>query len=142
MARVFPVPAPASTQTGPRRAVATSRCSGSSPASTASADAEPGRSVVAVIAGILAAAADAAIPDRARLWTPGRHGKPGDRGRVVWVVEATTRTLPRNQEARPHGDERRRHDDDVLDELVRLLPPAQESARPRGHHLRRGRHRV
>src|SRR5579862_9894345 len=36
MARVLPVPAPASTQTGPRVARATSRCSGSSPASSAS----------------------------------------------------------------------------------------------------------
>src|SRR5215469_4336775 len=36
MARVLPVPAPASTQTGPRAARATSRCSGSSPASSAS----------------------------------------------------------------------------------------------------------
>src|SRR6266576_6619292 len=36
MARVLPVPAPASTQTGPRAARATSRCSGSSPASNAS----------------------------------------------------------------------------------------------------------
>src|ERR1051325_8214736 len=38
MARVLPVPAPASTHTGPCRAVATSRCSGSSPSSTASAE--------------------------------------------------------------------------------------------------------
>src|SRR5580704_17953804 len=37
IARVLPVPAPASTQTGPRVASATSRCSGSSPASGASA---------------------------------------------------------------------------------------------------------
>src|ERR1017187_10516511 len=37
MARVLPVPAPASTHTGPRVARATSRCSGSSPASSASA---------------------------------------------------------------------------------------------------------
>src|SRR5450755_3112965 len=36
MARVLPVPAPASTHTGPRVASATSRCSGSSPASSAS----------------------------------------------------------------------------------------------------------
>src|SRR6478735_7025594 len=64
IARVLPVPAPASTQTGPRRAVATSRCSGSSPASTASAEAAPGSTVVAVIAGILAAAADTAIANR------------------------------------------------------------------------------
>src|SRR6266705_2266942 len=35
-ARVLPVPAPASTQTGPRLASATSRCSGSSDARTAS----------------------------------------------------------------------------------------------------------
>src|SRR5215472_17830699 len=35
-ARVFPVPAPASTQTGPRVASATSRCSGSSAASRSS----------------------------------------------------------------------------------------------------------
>src|SRR5579859_519820 len=36
MARVLPVPAPASTHTGPRVARATSRCSGSSPASSVS----------------------------------------------------------------------------------------------------------
>src|SRR6266566_929186 len=44
MARVLPVPAPASTQTGPRAARATSRCSGSSPASSTS----EGPSVVSV----------------------------------------------------------------------------------------------
>src|SRR5689334_10685172 len=38
IARVLPVPAPASTRTGPRSAVATSRCSGSSAASRSSAD--------------------------------------------------------------------------------------------------------
>ena len=38
IARVLPVPAPASTQTGPRAARATSACSGSSPASSASAE--------------------------------------------------------------------------------------------------------
>src|ERR1700759_2507300 len=37
MARVFPVPAPARMQTGPRTACAAARCSGSSPASTRSA---------------------------------------------------------------------------------------------------------
>src|SRR6516225_11502369 len=37
IARVLPVPAPASTQTGPRVARATSRCSGSSPVSSVSA---------------------------------------------------------------------------------------------------------
>src|SRR6476660_9553171 len=37
IARVLPVPAPASTRTGPRRAVATSRCSGSSELSRSSA---------------------------------------------------------------------------------------------------------
>src|SRR6266508_1139062 len=45
MARVFPVPAPASTQTGPCNAVATVRCSGSSAARIASADADGVRSV-------------------------------------------------------------------------------------------------
>src|SRR3954462_4797867 len=94
MARVFPVPAPASTQTGPRRAVATSRCSGSSPASTASADAGPGRSVVAVIAGILADAADSAIPDRACLWTPGRTGS-------LWTVAALFGLLKQQRELSP-----------------------------------------
>src|SRR3954447_25029068 len=37
IARVLPVPAPARTRTGPRRAVATSRCSGSSELSRSSA---------------------------------------------------------------------------------------------------------
>src|SRR5215472_7999633 len=40
-ARVFPVPAPASTQTGPRVASATSRCSGSSAASRSSESIRP-----------------------------------------------------------------------------------------------------
>src|SRR5262245_28506721 len=41
MARVLPVPAPASTDTGPRQASATVRCSGSSAASSWSASIRP-----------------------------------------------------------------------------------------------------
>src|SRR5215471_2608641 len=47
-ARVFPVPAPASTQTGPRVASATSRCSGSRAASRSS---ESIRSIVPYVPG-------------------------------------------------------------------------------------------
>ena len=43
IARVLPVPAPASTTTGPDTAVAAARCSGSSPASTASGSPGCGR---------------------------------------------------------------------------------------------------
>src|SRR5215212_895448 len=52
-ARVLPVPAPASTQTGPVSVLATSRCSGSRASSTASADGATGGRSAAGLGGVI-----------------------------------------------------------------------------------------
>src|SRR6187402_2296841 len=70
MARVLPVPAPASTHIGPLGCAATSRCSGSRASRTASA---PGCTGRLVIGSILGACTDAGPRVPGRLWTaPGR----------------------------------------------------------------------
>src|SRR5687768_14922688 len=101
IARVLPVPAPASTRTGPRRAVATSRCSGSRPSRSWSADA---RACGAAITGTFTTSPPFYAP------TP-----PG--GNSAGSEE------PYADERTPHG---RRPcgqpaGDDVLDDVVRLL---------------------
>src|SRR6266581_7963086 len=91
MALVLPAPAPASTQTGPRVASATSRCSGSSAASTASGPSSSGRYVstappLAIRFAILPHPTDA-------------PGKPGDANGVasaelVWDGKETRVSEP------------------------------------------------
>src|SRR5437764_8450313 len=64
MARVLPVPAPASTHTGPLGAMTTSRCSGSRPSSSRRAPS---------MRGILTEPADVGVQDRPASWRS--HGR-------------------------------------------------------------------
>src|SRR3954462_7557410 len=89
IARVLPVPAPASTRSGPRSDSATWRCSGSSAES---------RSGAAI-----------------RGTTPARR----------WLDQADGHTLDAGGDS---PDEHHLHD--VQHPVVRLLPPAEEPARP------------
>src|SRR5215218_2247168 len=123
MARVLPVPAPASTRTGPLSAVATSRCSGSSPSSSWSADGHP--ACEAVIVGTLTTQ----LPF---YWATPSGGLPA--GTVEPYAEE--RTL---HGRRLSGDPAR---DDVLDPLVRLLRSPEVADATRGDPLPGRRHRA
>src|SRR6266536_2992021 len=108
MARVFPVPAPASKHTAPRMTSATARCSGSRPERMA-----PGMEHI-IPAATDTVAGSPQPPLVFATWEPqevcgaGRE-TPGNVGR-----------------------------DDVHNALVCVLPTAEESARPRGDRDRRG----
>src|SRR6266700_4159687 len=120
MARVLPVPAPATTQTGPRVARTTSRCSGSSAARIASAPSASthtscGRRPPAggpYPPAILAYACDTreSLPTGGEVMRPERCSYSGT-------------TLKRQ------GDARVAAGHDVHDALVRLLSAAEESTR-------------
>src|SRR3954447_20326477 len=90
MARVFPVPAPASTQTGPRRAVATWSCSGSSPASTSSADRADGAREASAAGTVVVIAAILAGPCPSSKDSP----HPSRRSRKFMVTPATGEAPP------------------------------------------------
>src|SRR4051812_28653228 len=96
MARVLPVPAPASTQSGPGGEVTAARCSASRPASTSAVSTYTPSSEWSTTAGMFSARYDV---------------KPGCRRPT--------------QEGHDHDLDRPVRDD-VLDALVRVLPSAQE----------------
>src|SRR5450432_3115897 len=114
-ARVLPVPAPASTQTGPRLARATSRCSGSSAASTAS---DP---VSARPSGV-----STGVPPCRAIFAHGTDagGNPAADGRVT---NAQTPPVAREMTANVAAA------DYVHHHVVRVLQTAEEPAREGRH---------
>src|SRR5690606_10590529 len=130
MALVLPVPAPASTHTGPFTVSATARCSGSSPSSTDSANippysqpAPPASPGTSTVDGRNGSGASTVHPRADRTNERGRRRSDGD------------------ADDRP-GREPDRPAHHVHDVLVRVLPPAQEPARPRRDRDGGGRHRA
>src|SRR4051812_17773152 len=119
MARVLPVPAPASTHIGPAGWAATSRCSGSRASRTASA---PGCTGRVVIASILGAGCDADGP-RPTSGTAGTAS--GSIPRQV-VFRRGPQRPAKEPDVRPPDrpdPAPARHGHDVHDDVVRLLPP-------------------
>src|SRR5580692_6733084 len=100
IARVLPVPAPASTQTGPRLASATWRCSGSRAASRSSGSIRPILPYV----------------------SPGTLPRPGN-AETAKVVTTPKTTKKQAVSPNQRGDPRAAHD--VHDDLVRVLQEPQ-----------------
>src|SRR5690625_2238867 len=122
MARVLPVPAPASTHSGPVRVWATARWSSSRAASSSSL-----LGVGLFITASVPAATHTAASDGPKYRACG--------ARCPWYSPNL------RWETHEHDDARGRHHHDVHHQLVRLLPPAEASAGPRVNHLPRGEHR-
>src|SRR3712207_1444275 len=122
IARVLPVPAPASTRTGPRSAVATSRCSGSSPSRSSSADACTACGAVS----------------KGTFTTPPPFYARTPSGEPAGSEE------PYAEERTSHGRRLCRHPagDDVLDDVVRVLLAPQVADAAGGDRLRGRRHRA
>src|SRR5690242_17096243 len=141
IARVLPVPAPASTHTGPCRAVATSRCSGSSPSSTASAESGTCGKRVECVAAVTWPCCQVAGDGCGGCPQGGPRSRTNaagvTSGRIPPVgMGARSRALPPWTTFPELPEERERdagHCDDVQHHVVRLLPPAEEPDGPRGH---------
>src|SRR5665811_1355471 len=126
IARVFPVPAPARTQTGPVRASATSRWSGSRASRISSAD----------IAVILAAPTDTRrrarsaggpAPGSIGRWM--RHGSSPRFVETIWRQADSMGSHSCSKdphESRGPVTARSRHGHHVLHRFVRVLPEAQD----------------
>ena len=145
MARVLPVPAPASTHIGPLGCAATSRCSGSRASRTASAPGCTGRVVIATILGV---GGDAAVAPTPCGRSAATHRRRPGRGKQL-PSRVFTPASPRPDEEpdvrrRAHRPDaaRARNRHHVHDDLVRLLPTAEVADGARGHRLHRGRHRA
>src|SRR3954469_8999271 len=137
IARVFPVPAPASTRTGPCRASATSRCSGSRPSSSRSAPASVAGGMARALLGTgrdacvggasgTGVSLVAGTPGSGVGATPGDGGPAGTNAAAVVFDghRARPRTGAQSLDAERTAQDEPALRDDVLDPVVWLLPPA------------------